>query len=711
MAIFQTIRNKLGPIIAIFIGLALGLFVLETALNSNTNLLKGNKDVVGVIDGNQIHRRDFDNKVDEAINNYKLQTNQANVDDNTMFTLRDQTWNQMITEQLNGSEYKKLGLVVSKEEMKDMFFGKDAVPEIKSAPFFTDPQTKQFDPSRVKAYYQHLDDPPREGEQPGERRQRWIAFEKGQKDQRMSSKYADLIKNALYVPKWEAETDYNEKNTRASVKFISVPYATILDSTIKVTDAELQDYINQHAVQFKQEESRKIDYVIFPVAPSQEDTAAVTKDINNIYSKLIASPDDTDIVKLNADNGLDKFYYKKEKIPSAYVKDTLFKLPLGTVMGPYFEDGNYKIVKLMDRKEISDSVKAHHILVRVEPNADSMPARHKIDSIYEAVKSGTPFDSLAKKFSDDQGSAQRGGDLGWYKQAMAVKNINSYLFFEHAAEGDMKVVRSEFGYHLIRIDSVRNVSPAVQVDFITRPLEASSETDKAAFDKATRFASDNNTMEKFEKAAEQQKLNKQSAPSVAKNANQLPGLQSARELVKWSYTAKLGDVSSPFSLESNYVVAVVTGVKKEGTASVEDVRPQAELLVRKQKKGREIAAQIAAALSLNPALDALAVKMNQPLKNADNITFGNSYADKLGYEPKVIGTIFSLKENQVSKPVTGEQGVDVLQLLSVTKPEPIADYNQFRQQLLSSLAPRLQYGLPDALKKAVKIEDNRYLFF
>jgi peptidyl-prolyl cis-trans isomerase D len=251
----------------------------------------------------------------------------------------------------------------------------------------------------------------------------------------------------------------------------------------------------------------------------------------------------------------------------------------------------------------------------------------------------------------------------------------------------------------------------VQVDFITRPLDASSETDKIAFEKATKFASDNNTMEKFEKACDTLKLNKQSAPVVQKNANQLPGLQSAREVVKWAYTAKLNEVSSPFALENNYVVAVVTGIKKEGTAAPDDVRPQVEQLVRRQKKGQQIAAQIAAAMSLNATLDALAGKVNQPLKNANNVTFANSYAENLGYEPKVVGTIFTQKEKQISKPVIGEQGVYVTQLDSVSKPQPIADYNQFKQQLISQLAPRIQYSLPDALKKAAKIEDDRYLFF
>lgn len=709
MALFQIIRNKLGPIIAIFIGLALVLFILETALNSNTNLLQGNRDIVGVIDGNKIHYRDFENKVEESVSNYKLQTSQSNVDDNTMFSLRDQTWNQMVSKQLNDAEYNKLGLMVSREELKDMFFGQDPVPEIKQA--FTDPQTGSFDPLRVKNYYEHLDDPPQGTEQPGERRQRWIAFEQAQKDQRISTKYADLIRKALYVPKWQAEADYNEKNTRATVNIVTVPYTTIADSIIQVTDAELQDYLNKHKEQFKQEESRKLDYVIFPVIASKEDTAAVIKDINDIYASLIAAPNDTDLVKLNADNGLDKFYYKADKISSAFVKDTLFKIPVGSVIGPYFENGSYKIAKLMDRKDVPDSVKSRHVLARVEPGADSIAPRKKIDSIFEAVKSGTPFDSLAKNLSEDQASVTQGGDIGWITQeSNIVPAYKRFLLFE-GRPGEMKVVRSEFGYHLIRIDSMKNISPAVQVNFITRSLDASSETDKAAFDKATKFASENNTLEKFEKACEEQKLNKMSAPSVQKNAFQLPGLPSARELVKWAFQAKPGEVSAPFPLENNYVVAVPTGIKKEGTASIEDVRPQLEVAVRKQKKGQQIASQIAASMSLNITLDALAAKLNQPVKNASNVVFGNSYAENIGYEPKVIGSIFSLKENEVSKPILGEQGVYVVQVLSFTKPQPVADYNQFKQQVLTTLEPRLQYGLPDALKKAVKIEDNRYLFF
>jgi len=709
MALFQSIRNKLGPIIVILIGLSLGLFVLETALNSNTGLLRGNKDVIGVIDGDKIHLNDFQAKLDDAENNYKLQTQQKNVDDNTLNSIREQTWTQMINDKLNGDEYSKLGLVVGSEELKDMFFGKDPVPEIKQA--FTNPQTGIFDPLAVKNYYEHLDDPPQQNEQPGERRQRWVAFEKAQIDQRMSSKYSDLIKNALYVPKWQAEMDYNEKNTHASVNFVEVPYTTISDSTIKVTDAELQTYLDQHKEQYKQpEETRKVDYVIFAVKPSSQDTADVKKQIADIQSKMEASPNDTDLIKLNSDNGLDKFYYKKEKVASHFVADSLFKVPVGTLLGPYYEDGAYKLAKLMDRRDVPDSVSAHHILISVQAGADSAAAKKKIDSIFQAVKNGTPFDSLAKRFSEDKGSAQKGGDLGYEAQGVFVPEFNHYLFFE-GHTGEMKIVRTQFGYHLIRIDDMKNVAPAVQVDFISRPLDASSETDKQVFEQATKFAADNPTQDKFMKTAEDQKLNKMSAPSVQKNAYQLPGLQNARDVVKWAFTSKLGDVSSPFSLQDNYVVALLSGIKPEGTMTIEDVRPQLEMLVRKQKKGNQIASQLAAVASLNSTVDAIAAKANQPMKTSGNVTFANAYSESIGYEPKVVGTVFALKENQVSKPIIGEQGVFIVQVQAFTKPQPIADYSQFKQQLLSSLQPRLQYGLTDVLKKSVKIEDDRYLFF
>lgn len=707
MALIGTIRNKLGPIIAIVIGLALAVFVLETALNSNSNLLQGSRDVVGTIDGEKIRYQDFANRVDEGIQNYKLQSNQANLDDNVIYSLRDQTWNQLINEQVNGAEYRKLGLKVTPEELKDMFFGNDPVPEIRQA--FTNPQTGIFDPAAVRNYLQNLDQVA-EGEQEGERRARWVAFEKAQKDNRVQTKYQNLITKAMYVPNWQAEADYNEKNTRASVQFLMIPYSSIVDSTIKVTDAELLAYLSKNKEKYKQEESRQIDYVIFPVKPSKADTTRILGAITEIYASLAAAPDDTNLLKVNSDKGLDKYYYSKEKITSPYVADTLFKIPVGSLVGPYFENGAYKVAKLVDRREVPDSVKARHILVRVEPGADTTAAKKKIDSLFAALKGGISFDSLAIMSSEDQSSAPGGGVLGSIYQGQTVPAFNKFLFFS-GAEGETRVLRTEFGYHIVELMQKINVAPAVQVDFVTRPLDASSETDKIIFDQATQFASANLTAENFAKTAEEQKLNKQSAPSVLKNAFQLPGVNAAREVVKWAYQAKKDEVSPVFTLDDSYVVALLTGIKEEGTMSVDDVRDQLEVAVRKEKKATEISTRLTAANALNATLESIAAKESQVVKNSENVMFSNSYAENLGYEPKVIGTVFSLKENTVSKPIHGEQGVFMLNVKSVTKPAPVADYNSFKQQLLSTVQPRIQYGISEALKKSVKIEDNRHIFF
>ena len=145
--------------------------------------------------------------------------------------------------------------------------------------------------------------------------------------------------------------------------------------------------------------------------------------------------------------------------------------------------------------------------------------------------------------------------------------------------------------------------------------------------------------------------------------------------------------------------------------SVDDVRDQLEVAVRKEKKATEISTRLTAANALNATLESIAAKESQVVKNSENVMFSNSYAENLGYEPKVIGTVFSLKENTVSKPIHGEQGVFMLNVKSVTKPAPVADYNSFKQQLLSTVQPRIQYGISEALKKSVKIEDNRHIFF
>lgn len=711
MAVIIKIRERLGTIIVILIGAALGIFVLETALNSNSNLLKGNKDVVGTIDGEKIKYNDYITKSDEYIDNYKKQVKQDNLDEATTFALRDQTWSQLVNDKLNEKEFGAIGIAVPFKEMEDLFFSANPHPQVKQS--FTNPQTGLFDPNNVKQYVSNLDKSVN-GEDVTAKKAEWLSFEKGIKQDRLNNKYTGMIKGAMYVPKWLAEMDYNEKNTKQDIQFIMVPYTTVSDSDklVEVTDQDLIEYMNARKDQYKQKASRSLEFVTFKVLPSSDDTAAVKKSINDIYANVSTNNGDTTYIKLNADKGLDKMYYAKDKVESYMVRDSLFKVGIGTTIGPYFENGDYKIAYLMDRKDVADSVRARHILVRIQQGSkDTLAAYTKADSILKALQGGADFNALASKYTEDEGSKAKNGELGFIAQGRTVTNFNNYLFFGGKIN-EYKLVKSEFGYHIIQIEEFKNIQSCVRVAFYTRKLEYSNATDKSVFDKARNFATTNNTKALFDTTAAKENMIIQNADKLEQNAYSLSGISYAREIVQWAFGAKVGDVSNAFALTDQYVVAVLTDSKEEGMMSATDARPTLEQVIKKEKKGNVIAAQLASASVLSASLDALAIKFGQPVKTASSVSFSNGFIPEMGQEPKVVGAVSALKQNELSKPIEGVQGVFVVVVTAISKPQPIADYSSYSSPLLQGLQSSVNvYSINEALKKDMDIEDLRYKFF
>ena len=291
MAMIQIIRNKLGPFIVIIIGLSLALFVLQTAFDSKSNLMGGKGNNVGSIDGQKVDVREFQAKVDTSIEAYKLNSNNKNIDDNTIFSIRDQTWNQMISDYLNRREFAALGITLPKDQLQDLFFGADPYPELKKS--FTNPNTGQFDPMSVKNYLDNLDKSV-QGEDVTEKQTRWASFQKYVLNDVITGKYKTLLKNAVYVPKWQAEMEYNDKENKYSIQYVKIPFTDISDSSVKVTDANIQDYINRHKENYKQDETRKIEYVIFSVQPSAADSAKAFKYVSDAYTHFTTTQNDSD---------------------------------------------------------------------------------------------------------------------------------------------------------------------------------------------------------------------------------------------------------------------------------------------------------------------------------------------------------------------------------------------------------------------------------
>ena len=706
MTLIQLIRNKLGPAIVIIIGLSLGLFVLQTALDSNTGLLSGKGDTVGTIDGEKINIREFQAKLDTTTEAYKLNANKKNIDDNTLFSLRDQTWNQLVEQKINAQEFDALGITLPHDQIQDLFFGADPYPELKKS--FTNPQTNQFDPTSVKNYIDKLGESV-QGEDVAEKQMRWANFEKYVFNDVLTGKYKALLKNSVYVPKWQAEMEYNDKETKYSIEYVKLPFSDIVDSTVKVSDADIQNYINKHKEQYKQDETRKIEYVIFSVLPSGADTAKAQKLVSDAYDHFISTPNDSDYFRRYGDRAYDKMYYEPSKLESKFLQDTILKYSTGTAFPVYFEDGSFKTAVLLDKKVIPDSVKSSLIFFAF-PGKDSAKVKVKADSVQTAINGGAKFEDMAKKYSDDKPSADKNGDIGYMKYGMMEKQLNDYLF-ETGKAGDMKLIKNEKGYLLIKITEQPAATEHVQLITVTRHVDYSTATSNSIYDNATKFLSEHSTPESFSKAMKEDKYNHQENTGAKKNDFQTPGLEQAREMIKWAYGADKDDISTVFTLADYYVVAHLVAINPEGTATVEAVREQVTPMVRNEKKGAMLAAQLNASIALNASLNSMAQKFGKVVEKAENLAFADGYFNNIGFEPKLNGALSTVKENQLSKPVIGRNAVFVFKVTTTVKAQPVADYTQYKDQIIQQLTQRLEYGYIEPLKKTITVEDNRYLFY
>ena len=388
-----------------------------------------------MIAGKKIKVQDFEERVQKQIDNYKLSNNKEDIDQNTTDQMRDQSWNQLVNEEVMGTQYNKLGLVVGSDEVFDMVKGKNPHAQVKQA--FTDPKTGQFNPASVINFLKNMDN-----DATGKTRAQWVNFEKYIQDERVGQKYNDLVKQGLYVSTAEAKEEFINRNRTASVKYVMLNYNSISDSTVQVSDDELNKVYNENEKKYKQEASRGIEYVVFETQPSEVDRKATLESIVKLIDEFRTNTDDTSFVAANSDVKMDNTWHKKGTLPMN-IDSLMFSTEVGFINGPYEEAGYYKIAKVSAIKFLPDSVKARHILLKIESPDKKDAVMAHADSIKKAIQGGAPFALMAMQFSTDEGSKIKGGDLGWFGPGMMVPSFNDASF--EGKKGDMPIVESQFG--------------------------------------------------------------------------------------------------------------------------------------------------------------------------------------------------------------------------------------------------------------------------
>lgn len=703
MQIIQSIRDKGAAIIIVVIALSLIGFILMDSRTGSNNASSGLASKIGKVNGHNISLSDFNKRVQQAELQEEQRTQQKTTPEGTN-RIREQVWNQLIAENIFYDEAAKLGIDLTSKELSAILLSNDP-----SNPFLqqglADQATGKLDVAKAQEALANIK------KFKGEQRDMVDAqIIDPLKLTTAATKYGALISASAYYPAWMKEKDAKEANTFSTISYVSIPYNVISDSAVKVTDADIDAYVNKNKQLFKQEAGRKISYVTFSQQPSADDSNKIRVVLEGLKQSFAA---DTSTKAFVAKNSVIEFrdeYLPKDKVGSTQI-DTIVKQPAGTIYGPYAEQGMYVLAKVIGTKEMPDSVKARHILIGLNDPKTGQPimadstGKKLADSILTAIKGGADFAALAAKYSTD-GSKDKGGDLGTFGYGTMVPEFNEFSFTKPVGSKD--IVKTQFGYHVIEILNQSNFKPAYKMAFVAKPIIASDVTINNSSIASTKAAGikDGKALRDY---AAKNGLRLTQVPTLVKENDYSAGeLKDARQLVKWAFDAKAGAVSDPFSIGEQFVVATVDKIEKEGVQDAATARSGAEVIIVKQKKAALIKAKVGA----SPTLESAAAAYNRTIEAAgadSTLTFSAQMISGLGLEPKVIGASFNKDyQAKVSPAIDGTNGVYFLKVLSIQSkapeaPETISSKAAARLAALRSQTNNWYEGL----RKQADIKDER----
>ncbi|ADV48248.1 SurA N-terminal domain-containing protein [Cellulophaga sp. E16_2] len=706
MAILDKIRRK-TTILILIIGLALFAFVVSGIFS--TNAFSGAKvgSSVADVNGEEVSIDGFREQVEVASKSYGASASSMQIVNNV--------YEQNVRNAVLDQQFEKLGIVVEQDQIVNFL---RTNPTYSQLPQFLN-ENGVFDESKFINFIADLKKNNPAGYQ------QWLQEEKNIIRAAKEQIYFNLIRAGVGTTLKEGELDYKLANDKLDISYVRVPYTSILDSTVAVSKSEIEAYVKAHKEDFKQDNSRDIQFVYFEEKVSLKDENEVKEKINallndnQVFSKekdttetvrgFRNTTDNIAFLDINSDTKFDTIYKPKSSLP-ANVADTLVKLSIGTIYGPYRDGNTFKVSKLTG-KRAGGNVKASHILIAFSgaSNAGEEVTRTKEEAeskakevLAEAKKSGAVFADLAKENSDGP-SGPRGGDLGFFQKGAMVKPFNDFVFNNGA--GSIGLVETDFGFHIVKVEEKQDL---YQVANLVREIEPSEETIDLLFQDATKF--EMSTVEnksKFEEIAKKDNYVVRPVNKLNPMDENLPGLGAQRPIVQWAFNAdsEIGDVKR-FDLNDGYAVVRLTAKYAKGLMTSEDASAVVLPVLRKQKKAAMIMDK-----NKGKSFDAFAKDNNVSAATASAISVKSPTIAGAGREPAVAGTAYVLAEGKTSGLIEGESGVYMVTVTKKTAATKLDNYSTFANTLKASNATRVNSSVYQALKAASEIEDNRSMFY
>ena len=695
MAILSKIRER-SMFLIVIIGLALFAFVASPKdILDFFNSSKVNS--VGEINGETIKIEDFASRVEAYKTNAGPTTTDAQA--------ADAVWGTVLSEIIYQQQLEKAGVVVGEKDVWDAIIQNQ---EIQNAPIFKN-EAGLFDEEKLKAYLANLKMTPDENGQ-NTAWLNWLENERNVKSNLEKLTYTKLVRAGIGASLKEAKRRYKENGTKLSGEMVFVPFSSINDSKVSVSNAEIETYVANHASEFKSEASRDLKVVRFDIAPSSEDDAEVKADLLNSLEGFKTAVDAKSFVQENESDIAvnDAFLYKKD-LPNV-VANEVFNAPIGTVVGPYKFQDHYNLSKVVATSSLPDSVQASHILISFagSRSADQSVTRSEAeakkfaDSIATLVKGdASKFAEFAKNYSADKSNSEKGGELDWFTYNQMVPEFRDFAFTN--STGSVGVVKTIFGFHIVKVTSQKNSQKVIQLATIARKIEASEYTENLIFKKAETLAyklTNGGDFDKLVKAA-----NYAGIPCLGITEMQadLPGIGSQRGIVRWAFDSE-NEVKSVkrFDIETGHAVVVITNKSDKGLMSTAKAALTVKPILLNEKKAKLISEKMKAG-----NLKAIASANKTTVSTFNNVTMASPVLETIGRESGVVGAMYAVKLNKTVADIVGKNGVFAIKVTKKVGPVKLPNYEGARLEALMDNQRKISGHIFNALKELSAINDYR----
>lgn len=687
MAMIDSIRKR-GWLALVFVGLGMLLFLIPPdAINSLTG--KGaNRDIIRSA-GKSMGATEWTNQL-------QTRRNLFNYTNNEMGLLND-VFNDFVEQSILESDYQEIGLKVTEEEFEGVLFGEILSPYVKRTFYnnldslsLKETMRKNFDDMRDNQY------------------ENYIGYKNMIIQRRMKEKYDQMIKRGLYANNIEAKFSYKFAHDTVSVQFIAKKYEEMADSLVSYDEGDLRAYYNKHKndEDWKQVESRSVEYLSFPVQPSAADSAALITELKGLAEMWTKESDDSSfVVKHSITPNFVQLDYHDGDFPGPENVNIMTD-SIGSVVGPYIDNNFLRIVRVRDRKMDVDSVKARHILLKGDLKTEKAKLMARADSIKKVISASKNFEDMAKQFGTD-GTKDKGGDLGWFGRGQMVKPFEEACF--NGAIGQLQTVESQFGIHVVEVTEKKAPMLTAKLVVLDREIKPSTATISGAYNLANDVSLLYNDTSKIRDYADTSGLSMVPAANLTRTSTAVGALQDATEIVRWSFRedAEVGTVSQPFQIGEDYIIAVLTEIKEKGSPSFENVKDRVKKELINEKKAEAFIAKIKDANNLQEAATALETQV----KTADvNMVKNNIPSSGVaGNEFETIGLCFGIPQGKMSVPVQGKGGVFMIAPAGPLRSGPqTADFIEDQDKLIKNLQGRASVQIFNALKEAADVEDLRF---